>query len=177
MGKGSTPQKKALCPIIPKRFVVDAKVTEPLGQWRQLNTRENILDRMICSHYIPLRKYIGDAMKEFIKVMKALSDSNRVALLKLLQKREMCVCQIWPTVGIAQPTASKHLRILEDAGLVDRKKEGLWVHYSLSNGDQSPYAASLLGNLNHWLEDDPKIQELCKRSEGIRREEICRSRG
>lgn len=92
-GKGSNPQKKDLCAVLLKRFVVDAKAAEPLGQWRQLNTRENILDRMICSHYIPLRKYIGDAMKEFIKVMKALSDSNRAALLKLLQKRKMCVCQ------------------------------------------------------------------------------------
>ncbi len=45
-------------------------------------------------------------MKEFIKVMKALSDSNRVKLLKLLQRREMCVCEIQAALGIAQPTAA-----------------------------------------------------------------------
>src|SRR4030065_2798623 len=95
-------------------------------------------------------------MKEFIKVMKALSDPNRVKLLKMLQKRTMCVCEIQAALGIAQPTVSKHLKILEDAGLVGREKEGLWVNYSLTGGVRSPYAASLLGNLRHWLSADPR---------------------
>jgi len=112
-------------------------------------------------------------MKEFIKVMKALSDPNRVKLLKLLQKREMCVCEIQAALGIAQPTVSKHLKGLENAGLVGRKKEGLWVNYSLSDGGRSPYAASLLGNLKHWLEDDLEIRDLYERSKGLRREDIC----
>jgi ArsR family transcriptional regulator len=112
-------------------------------------------------------------MREFIKVMKALSDPNRVKLLKLLQKRTLCVCEIRAALGIAQPTASKHLKLLEDAGLVGRKKEGLWVNYSLTDGSRSPYAASLLGNLRHWLADDPGIRELVARSETIRREELC----
>ena len=115
-------------------------------------------------------------MKEFIKVMKALSDPNRVKLLKMLQKRQMCVCEIQAALGIAQPTVSKHLKSLENAGLVGRKKEGLWVNYSLTDGGRSPYAASLLGNLKHWLEDDPEIGELFDRSEGIRREDLCRPR-
>jgi ArsR family transcriptional regulator len=114
-------------------------------------------------------------MKEFIKVTKALSDPNRVKLLKLLQKREMCVCEIRAALGIAQPTVSKHLKSLENAGLVKRKKEGLWVNYSLTDGGRSPYAASLLGNLKHWLEDDPEVRVLFERSEGLRREDLCRS--
>ena len=99
-------------------------------------------------------------MKEFIKVMKALSDPNRVKLLKMLQKRMMCVCEIQAALEIAQPTVSKHLKILEDAGLVGPGKDGLWVNYSLANGSRSPYAASLMGNLRHWLDDDPEIREL-----------------
>ncbi len=114
-------------------------------------------------------------MKEFFKVMKALSDPNRVKLLKLLQKKEMCVCEIRAALGIAQPTVSKHLKILEAAGLVCREKEGLWVNYFLSDGGHSPYAASLLGNLKHWLEDDPEIRDLFDRSKGIRREDLCRT--
>jgi ArsR family transcriptional regulator len=112
-------------------------------------------------------------MNEFIKVMKALSDPNRVKLLKLLQRRKMCVCEIRAALGIAQPTASKHLKILEDAGLVAREKEGLWVNYSLSDGDRSPYAASLLGNLRHWLADNPGIRDLIEKSKAIRREDLC----
>jgi ArsR family transcriptional regulator, arsenate/arsenite/antimonite-responsive transcriptional repressor len=116
-------------------------------------------------------------MNEFIKVMKALSDPNRVKLLKLLQKRKMCVCEIRATLGIAQPTASKHLKILEDAGLVRREKDGLWVNYSLSDGGRSPYAASLLGNLRHWLADDHGIRDLLEKSEAIRREDLCGTHG
>jgi ArsR family transcriptional regulator, arsenate/arsenite/antimonite-responsive transcriptional repressor len=112
-------------------------------------------------------------MKEFIKVMRALSDPNRVKILKLLQQREMCVCEIQAAIGIAQPTVSKHLKSLEDAGLVDRKKEGLWVNYSLTGGGRSRYAASLLGNLRHWLDDDAEIRALTEKSRGLRREDIC----
>jgi ArsR family transcriptional regulator len=115
-------------------------------------------------------------MKEFIKVMKALSDSNRVKLLKMLQKRTMCVCEIQAALGIAQPTVSKHLKILEDAGLVGREKEGLWVNYSLTDGSRSSYAASLLGNLRHWLADDPGIRDLLEKSDAIRRENLCGTR-
>jgi ArsR family transcriptional regulator len=116
-------------------------------------------------------------MKEFIKVMKALSDPNRVKLVKMLQKRIMCVCEVQAALGISQPTVSKHLKILERAGLVDRKKEGLWVNYSLTDGGRSPYAASLLGNLKHWLADDPGIRDLVERSEAIRREDLCGTPG
>jgi ArsR family transcriptional regulator len=113
-------------------------------------------------------------MKEFIKVMKALSDANRVRLLKMLQRRGMCVCEIQAALGIAQPTVSKHLKMLEDAGLVDRMKDGLWVNYSLTDGSRSPYAAALLGNLRHWLADDPGICVLLKKSDTVRRENLCR---
>ena len=64
-------------------------------------------------------------MKDFIRVMKALSDPNRIKIVKMLQHRLMCVCEIKEALGIAQPSASKHLKILEEAGLVDFKKEGL----------------------------------------------------
>ena len=112
-------------------------------------------------------------MKNFIKVMKALSDPNRVKIVKMLQHKMMCVCEIREALQISQPSASKNLKILEDAGLVDFKKDGLWVNYHLTDGMESPYAASLLGNLRHWLEDEPEVEELVKKLPCIRREEIC----
>jgi ArsR family transcriptional regulator len=112
-------------------------------------------------------------MREFIKVMKALSDPNRVKMIKLLQRRVLCVCEIKEALGLAQSTASKHLRILEEAGLITYSKEGLWVNYRLADGADSPYVASLLGNLRHWLEDDGEIAALVTRLPGIRREFIC----
>lgn len=111
-------------------------------------------------------------MEAFLKVMKALSDQNRVKIIKLLQQKDMCVCEIQAALGIAQPTVSKHLKILEDAGLIMHEKDGLWVNYSLTDGRSSPYAASLLGNLRHWLDNEEEIRELVERIPTIRREEL-----
>ncbi len=106
--------------------------------------------------------------------MKAVSDANRVKILKMLQHKIMCVCELQAALEIAQPTVSKHLKILEDAGLVNHRKDGLWVDYYLTDGASSPYVANLLGNLRHWLDDEPGVIELVKRLPGIRREEVCR---
>ena len=73
-------------------------------------------------------------MKEFVKVMKALSDPNRVKILKMLQHKTMCVCELQGALGVSQPTVSKHLKILEDAGFVTSFKDGLWVNYHLDTG-------------------------------------------
>ena len=113
-------------------------------------------------------------MKEFLKVMKAVSDSSRVKILKMLEHRVMCDCEIQTALGTAQSTASKHLKNLEEAGLVSSYKDGLWVNYKLTDGAQSPYAANLIGNLRHWLEDDPEIAALLERLPEIRRETICK---
>lgn len=113
-------------------------------------------------------------MKDFLKVMKALSDPNRVKIIKMLQHKEMCVCEMQATLQIAQPSVSKHLKILENAGLVTHHKDGMWVNYQLTDGSSSPYAASLLGNLRHWLEDDLELTEIVEKLPAIRREDICR---
>ncbi len=112
-------------------------------------------------------------MKEFTCVMKALSDPNRVKIVKMLQHKEFCVCEMRALLGIAQPTVSKHLKVLEDAGIVLSKKEGLWVNYRLSEGRGSPYVATLLGTLRHWLEDTDEIKALLKQIDSVSREDIC----
>ncbi|MBC2693758.1 MAG: winged helix-turn-helix transcriptional regulator [Desulfobacteraceae bacterium] len=111
-------------------------------------------------------------MKAFVKVMKAISDINRVKIVKLLQHKMMCVCELQTALKVAQPTVSKHLKILENAGLVVSKKKGLWVNYHLADGSSSPYAASMLGNLRHWLDHDPELKEIIERLPGIRRDLI-----
>jgi len=113
-------------------------------------------------------------MKSFIKVMKALSDQNRVKIIKMLQHKTMCVCELRAALEISQPNASKHLKILEEAGLVNYHKDGLWVNYHLTDGVNSPYVASLLGNLKYWLEDDPEIAKLVGKIPFLNREELCR---
>ncbi len=101
-------------------------------------------------------------MKAFIRVMKALSDPNRVRVLKLLQGEELCVCEIQNVLGLAQSTVSKHMKLLEDAGLVDRKRQGTWIIYSLANGSETEYAGTILAELRHWLNSDEELEQMRK---------------
>ncbi len=113
-------------------------------------------------------------MKNFIRVMKALSDPNRVKIVKMLQRKEMCVCELTAALEIAQPTVSSHLKMLEEAGLVRSRKEGLWVNYLPAAGEGNLYAAALLAELSGWLAGDPEIEPLLTKLPTIRREEICK---
>lgn len=99
-------------------------------------------------------------MKELIGVTRALSDRNRIKIIKALQHRSMFVSELQRSLGIAQPTVSKHLRVLEEAGLVTSHRQGTWVRYYITEGARNPYASSILGNLRHWLEEDPQIMKL-----------------
>lgn len=113
-------------------------------------------------------------MKSFIKVTKALSDPSRVKIMKMLQKKMMCVCELQAALQVAQSTTSKHLQILEEAGLISSKKDGLWVNYMIADGSESPYAASLIGSLKHWLDEDKEVQALIERLPDIKRENVCK---
>jgi len=67
------------------------------------------------------------------KFFKALADETRLRILRLLSVREMCVCEVMVALGLTQPTASHHLGLLENVGLVKDRKEGKWVFYSIAN--------------------------------------------
>lgn len=67
------------------------------------------------------------------RFFKALADDTRLRILRLLEVREMCVCEIMVALNLTQPTASHHLGLLENVGLVNDRKEGKWVFYSLAN--------------------------------------------
>lgn len=67
------------------------------------------------------------------KFFKALADETRLKIIKLLQTREMCVCEIMVALNLTQPTASHHLGLLENVGLIKDRKDGKWVFYSISD--------------------------------------------
>ena len=96
----------------------------------------------LCPHDDPL-KY-ADELKQLAseeanteeaakrsKFFKALADATRLRILKLLEIREMCVCEVMIALGLTQPTTSHHLGILENVGLVKSRKEGKWVYYRI----------------------------------------------
>ncbi|MDP3695524.1 MAG: metalloregulator ArsR/SmtB family transcription factor [Desulfocapsaceae bacterium] len=114
-------------------------------------------------------------MKNFIKVMKALSDPNRVKIIKMLQQREnMCVCEMRAMLNLAQPTVSNHLKILEEAGLIVFEKEKLWVNYRLHPAGESLYSAAMLAQLENWLNETPEITEIHRLLPTINRNDICK---
>jgi ArsR family transcriptional regulator len=113
-------------------------------------------------------------MRPLIRVLKACGDPNRMRILKMLQHREMCVCELTEALGIAQPSVSRHLRILEEADLVECTREGLWINYRLTTDPPDPYAGVLLQHIEKWLEEDPGIRALIEKAATLDREVICR---
>ena len=74
----------------------------------------------------------ADQVRQLEALFKALADSTRLRILRLLMAGEVCVCDIHDTLKIPQAKASRHLAYLRRAGLVATRREGLWVHYRLA---------------------------------------------
>ncbi|MGN0866347.1 MAG: ArsR/SmtB family transcription factor [Oligosphaeraceae bacterium] len=82
-------------------------------------------------------------IREVAAVFKALCDENRVKILSLLRGGEKCACELLEALNVGQPTLSHHMKILCHSGLVEGRKEGKWMHYSLSREGFSRAAAHL----------------------------------
>jgi len=72
------------------------------------------------------------AIDDLEVLFKALSDRSRLRILALLGNNEVCVCHIHDTLGLPQPTVSRHLAYLRKSGLVAARRDGVWMHYRLS---------------------------------------------
>jgi ArsR family transcriptional regulator len=89
-------------------------------------------------------------LTEMERVFKALADTTRLRILGLLLTGEVCVCHIHESLRISQPKASRHLAYLRRAGLVDTRKEGLWVHYRLA-ASSDPILSTIQQAVTHTL--------------------------
>jgi ArsR family transcriptional regulator len=74
-------------------------------------------------------------MEELTTIFKALSDETRLRIIKLLEEGELCVCDITAALDMVQPKVSFHLSALKEAGLIKDRKQGKWIHYSLTEKD------------------------------------------
>lgn len=74
-------------------------------------------------------------MQDLANIFKALSDTTRLRVLKLLESGELCVCDIVTALEMSQPKISFHLNTLKEAGLITDRKEGRWIHYRLDDSD------------------------------------------
>ncbi len=98
-------------------------------------------------------------MKRLIKALKAVSDPSRFKILKLLQQKSWCVCEITRVLGLAQPSVSRHLKQLEEAGLVVATRSGQRMDYALAEPEEAE-VAELLQLVSRWAEDDPEVVRL-----------------
>jgi DNA-binding transcriptional ArsR family regulator len=112
----------------------------------QVKQLDQSLQRLVCRGRCPPEQAEGygeklralgreaanpEEVEPLSRMFKALGDETRLGLVNLLSTREMCVCELMAALDLTQPTASHHLMILENAGIVKGKKEGKWVFYRI----------------------------------------------
>jgi ArsR family transcriptional regulator, arsenate/arsenite/antimonite-responsive transcriptional repressor len=114
-----------------------------------------------------------------LKSLKALADGNRLRILRLLMDRPRCVCELQAALGIAQPTVSKHLGILEAAGWVDKQRQAKnFIFYQLIGGlAEEDLNAELLSLLSGWLLEDPELTALSRLAQDLNPQEILKKAG
>jgi ArsR family transcriptional regulator, arsenate/arsenite/antimonite-responsive transcriptional repressor len=105
-------------------------------------------------------------MREFLAIASALADENRTRTLLFLRRGEMCVCQIVEMLALAPSTVSKHLWILQQAGLVQSRKEGRWIYYRLPDSP-APCAGEALCWLGAALGRDERASADARRAKDV----------
>jgi ArsR family transcriptional regulator len=114
-----------------------------------------------------IKKEVQVALKDLITIYKALSDETRLKILKLLEKGELCVCDIVSAFNTSQPKISFHLSTLKEAGLITDRKQGKWSYYSIVASDMFRRFI-VLSSLERIEESD--IEEELKRLEAFLQE-------
>ena len=91
-------------------------------------------------------------LRPLSRLYKALGDETRLRIVALLSHGELCVCHIEAALELPQPTASRQLSVLRNAGVVDSRREGTWIYYRLATGLAEPVRRQL----------KPLVSELAK---------------
>jgi ArsR family transcriptional regulator len=90
-------------------------------------------------------------------IFNALSDKNRIRIIKMLQKKSLCVCEITAILKLAASTVSKHLSILRDAGLIRDWKDGKWINYEI-NPEPDVMISNTLLFVQMQIENDETVK-------------------
>ena len=106
----------------------------------------------------------ADPIVDLERLFQALSDATRLRILGLLLTGEVCVCDIHESLNLPQPKVSRHLAYLRKAGLVETRRDGLWVHYRLGNAPD-PVLGVVREAVTHALMHVNTVQRDAKRLE------------
>jgi ArsR family transcriptional regulator len=102
-------------------------------------------DTAACCSPLSAQPLTAEQAEQVVPLLKALADPVRLRLMSLVASREggeACICDLNDAFDLSQPTISHHMKVLHDAGLVDRDKRGVWVYYRAR-----PQALASLGTL------------------------------
>lgn len=110
-------------------------------------------------------------MKDLDIVFKTLADINRVRILKLLQKKKMCVCELAHILDVSQPAISKQMKKIVQAGFAGSEQDGFWTNYFIS--PRNDYAKRLLKLLSGWLNEESVIKNDFQKAEKSNRKNLC----
>jgi ArsR family transcriptional regulator len=100
-------------------------------------------------------------MQNLTQIFKALSDETRLRILSLMKKGEICVCDIAETLNMTQPNISFHLSVLKESGLIQDRKNGRWIHYSLDESDMFRRFLSIFENIKEYPAQKLKRSKKC----------------
>ena len=112
-------------------------------------------------------------IEEKTKIFKSLSDPNRLRILKMLQTKSLCVCEITDILQLATSTVSKHLSILKAVGFIIEEKDGKWVNYSINPRPFDARISSILSTLDFWISDENAIIADKQKVQKVDRIELC----
>lgn len=96
-------------------------------------------------------------MRNLTRVIKALSDETRLRILRVLMERECCVCEIMQALDISQSRSSRNLGILENAGFVKSKRDGLWTVHFIDVQNAEKYYATLIRTIKDALNGSEQV--------------------
>jgi ArsR family transcriptional regulator, arsenate/arsenite/antimonite-responsive transcriptional repressor len=100
----------------------------------------------------------GSLKNASTKIFGALSDETRLRVLRLLEERELCVCELMQVLDMSQPRISRHLGVLKNAGLVKDRREGKWVYYALPPGAEHDAVKNLLNAVALMGHENGQVQ-------------------
>lgn len=114
-------------------------------------------------------------MNKLVKIFKALGDKGRFRIVKMLQQRSLCVCEITAVLELATSTVSKHLSLLKDAEIIADRKDGKWVEYYLNTSSKNIFVTGLLPLISYWLNDDDQVKSDREKLKTTNRMELCKT--
>jgi len=114
-------------------------------------------------------------MEKLVKIFKALGDKNRLRIVKMLQQRSLCVCEMTAVLELATSTVSAHLSLLKEAEFIYDEKDGKWVDYHLNTQSKNLFVTGLLPLITFWLNDDEQVKSDLEKLKTTDRIQLCKT--